>query len=69
MMKLGASWKRVLRTAWSVRLAALSGLLSALELIAPYFAFAMPQGVFAALAIATSIGASVARVVVQEGVQ
>ena len=52
-----------------MRLAALSGLLSALELIAPYFAFAMPQGVFAALAIATSIGASVARVVVQEGVQ
>lgn len=69
MMKLGASWKRVLRTAWSVRLAALSGLLSALELIAPYFAFAMPQGLFAALAIVTSIGASVARVVVQEGVQ
>ena len=68
MIKFGASWKNVLRTAWSVRLAALSGLLSALELVAPYFAFAMPQGVFAALAIATSIGASVARVVVQEGV-
>ena len=69
MIRLGTSWKKVLRTAWSVRLAALSGLLSALELIAPYFAFAMPQGVFAALAITTSIGASVARVVVQEGVQ
>ena len=41
MIRLGASWKKVLRTAWSVRLAALSGLLSALELIAPYFAFAM----------------------------
>ena len=69
MIRLGTSWKKVLRTAWSVRLAVLSGLLSALELIAPYFAFAMPQGVFAALAIATRIGASVARVVVQEGVQ
>ena len=68
-MKLGPDWKTVLRRAWSVRLAALAGLLSALELLTPYFAFAVPRGLFAALAIVTSIAASVARMVVQEGVK
>lgn len=66
-MKLTADWRQVLRHAWSVRLIALSILLSALELAAPLLQGLLPvrPGIFAALVVLTSIAAGVARVVAQ----
>lgn len=60
-------WKRILRRAWSIRLAALSGVLSACEAILPLFVDAMPRGTFAALSLLTITGAMVARVFAQKG--
>lgn len=60
-------WKRILRRAWSVRLAALAGVLSACEAILPLFVDAMPRGAFAGLSLVTAAGAMVARVFAQKG--
>lgn len=63
-MKLIDDWKRVLRLAWSARLALLSALLSAAEvgvqLMAPQWG-----GVGAALAALTALAATIARIVQQ----
>lgn len=60
-------WRRILRRAWSIRLAALAGLLSACEAILPLFGDAMPRGLFAWLTLVTITGAMIARVVAQKG--
>lgn len=65
MIRLGHDWKHVARKAWSVRLAALAGLLTAVELALPLFAIDMPRNVFLVLSMACSIAAAVSRVVAQ----
>lgn len=60
-------WRRILRRAWSLRLAALAGLLSAAEVILPLYADALPRGLFAALSGVTITAAMLARLVAQKG--
>ena len=67
-MKLIPNWKAVLRYAWSYRLNIIAALLSGLEVwftfIDPY-SLAIPNGMFAALAVVVNLAASAARLVVQ----
>jgi hypothetical protein len=59
------NWKAVAKKAWSMRLIALSTILSTIEVVIPYFDDTMPRGMFAVLAGAVSISAAVARLVAQ----
>jgi hypothetical protein len=64
-MILIPDWKRRWRKLWSIRLAALSALLSGAELAVPYLEGLVQPRLFAVLAAATAIGAAVARLVAQ----
>ena len=64
-MKRVADWKRILRKAWSVRLILLAGLLSAAEVMLPFYNGSLPRGWFAALSGLSVAGAFVARIVAQ----
>ena len=64
-MELIADAKQVLLKAWSVRLALLSAALSALEVALPFFTTFIPPNTMAILAVCTSAGAAVARIVAQ----
>ena len=59
-------WRRILRKAWSIRMAALAAFFSGAEIIVPLFQDALPRGVFAALSFVTVAGAFVARLVAQK---
>ena len=67
-MKLIPNWRDVLRKAWSFRLNILSTILSGLEVwftfVDPY-SLSIPNGMFAALAVVTTILANVARLMAQ----
>ncbi len=65
-MKLLADWREILRRAWSIRLMIVAGLLSGIEVALPFFADAMPRGVFAALSVLIVMAALVARLVAQK---
>lgn len=67
-MSLHDEWRTIVRKAWSVRLIVLAFLLSAAEVIMPFFDEALPRGVFAALSGLTVAGAFVARLVAQKGI-
>lgn len=62
---LHPDWKRILKRAWSVRLAVLSGLFSAAEVVLPLFVDAMPRNLFAVLAGLATVGSIVARALAQ----
>lgn len=64
-MELIEDAKQVLLKAWSVRLALLSAALSALEVALPFFTTFIPPNTMAILAVCTSAGAAVARIVAQ----
>lgn len=68
-MQIKPEWRLIVRRAWSVRLAALAGVLSGAEAVIPMFSDAVPRGLFAALSIAVSMGAMVARVMVQRNME
>lgn len=59
------NWPRVLRKAWSVRLAILSAGLSAVEFAMPFLAPERPSGWFAGAAVLVSLAAAGARLVAQ----
>lgn len=63
-------WRLVLKRAWSIRLIAAAGALSGLEVALPFVEpfVAIPPGMFAALAAATTAAAFVARVLAQPGI-
>lgn len=65
-MVLHPEWKKILRKAWSIRLAALAGLLTGCETILPMFVDVLPRGLFSGLSIFVVMGAMIARVVVQD---
>ena len=65
-MKLLEDWKEILRKAWSVRFIVLAGVLSGIEVILPFFADAIPRGVFAILSFAAVSAAFVSRIVAQK---
>ena len=64
-MELIEDAKNVLLKAWSVRLALLAALFSALEVALPFFAPFVPAHTMAILAVVASSGAAIARVVAQ----
>lgn len=64
-MKLVDDWKRILRKAWSVRLALLSAVLSAGEFAMQYLAPEHASGAFALTAGVVSLSAAIARLVAQ----
>lgn len=64
-MKLIPDARKVARSAWSVRFAALSAAFSALELALPYLTGIVPAKTMAALALVAGIGSAVARVIAQ----
>lgn len=59
------NWKAVAKKAWSMRLIALSTILSAIEVAIPYLDDTMPRGMFAVLAGFVSVAAAMARLVAQ----
>ena len=64
-MQLIEDWRKVALKAWSSRLAWLSAILSALEVILPYFTGLVDPGTFAILAVLVSAAAAVSRVIAQ----
>ena len=64
-MRLVPDWKRIVRKAWSIRLAVLAAVLSGLEVILPMYSASLPRGTFVALSFACTCAALVARVVAQ----
>lgn len=67
-MKLYDDWKTILKKAWSIRFMLLAGVLSAIEVILPFFEDHFPRGVFAAMSGAAVCAAFVARLVAQKDV-
>ena len=68
-MRLLPEWRRLLRKAWSVRLVLIAGALSGVEVVLPFFADAVPRGLFAVLSFFAVCGALVARIVVQKDLE
>ncbi|GLS29971.1 hypothetical protein SAMN04488498_104324 [Mesorhizobium albiziae] len=66
-MKLVANWRRVLRRAWSIRLIIAAGALSGAEVALPILdgVIDIPRGTFAAISLAVTAAAFVARLVAQ----
>lgn len=59
-------WKRVLKHAWSVRLALLAGFFSGVEGVLPLFTDKFPRGIFALLSMFFGMGSAVARLILQK---
>lgn len=57
---------QVLRKAWSIRFALLSGLFAGMDAFLPLFTDAVPRGIFAGLCVLSSIAVVVSRIVAQE---
>lgn len=64
-MRLLDDWPRLIRRAWSVRLAILAAGLSAVEFALPFVAPDQPSGWFAVAAGLVSLAAAGARIVAQ----
>lgn len=62
-------WKRVLRRAWSIRLAVIAGVFSGAEGVLPLFTDSVPRGVFAALSVVFGIGSVVSRFIMQKSLR
>jgi len=65
-MKLIPDYKRVLKRAWSIRWAVFSGMFGGVEAFLPLFSDAIPRGLFALLAVITSLATVISRLVVQK---
>lgn len=66
MIQLLPNWRDVLRRAWSIRLILLAGFLSGLEVVLPYFAESIPDGLFALASFLVGNAAFVSRLVAQK---
>ena len=66
-MKLSRQWKKIVQKAWSFRMMAVAGLLSATEIILPMFSESIPRWPFAVLLFLVITGAMIARIVAQKG--
>lgn len=64
-MKLIDDWKTVMQQAWSMRLALLTAIFSAGEVVLPFFVDFVPPHTMAILAVLTATGAAIARIVAQ----
>lgn len=66
-MELLPDWKRIARRAWSIRLSIIAAMLSGAEVVLPLFIDVLPRNLFASLSFVAVVGAAVARVVSQPG--
>lgn len=68
-MKLKNDWKKILVSAWSMRLWFTAVILQGLEAAAPYFEYLafIPKGFLATLAFFSAIGGGFARLIQQKG--
>ncbi len=64
-MTLINDWAKVLKNAWSMRLALLTAIFSAAEVALPFFSDFVPPRTMAILATITAAGSAIARVVAQ----
>ena len=64
--RLISDWRRVLRKAWSIRLAAVAALLTGCEVVLPLYSDDIPRSLFAGLTFFFVIGAMIARLVAQK---
>lgn len=64
-MRVLSDWRWLLRRAWSVRLALLAAVLSAIEIFVQLLAATRPTPWFAMAAALTSLAAALARIVAQ----
>lgn len=64
-MRLLTDWRKILRSAWSVRLALLSAILGAVEIGVQFWAVTNPTPWFAMASALTSLAAAIARIVAQ----
>ena len=55
----------VLKKAWSIKLAVLSAVFSAMEVALPFFTEIVPSGKLAALALLSALGSAAMRVIYQ----
>lgn len=62
---LNEDWRWIVRKAWSFKLMALAGVLTALEALLPFFADDIPRGVFAGISLVVIPAALAARLIVQ----
>lgn len=58
-------WKRILKRAWSVRLAIAAIVFSAGEVALPFFVADMPRGLAAGLSVLCTVGGLCARLLAQ----
>lgn len=58
-------WKNILKRAWSIRFWAVAILLQGIELLIPYYAENLPQGLFSILSLMAMIGGMYARFIIQ----
>jgi len=68
-MKLIDEWRKIIRKAWSFRLALIAAALGGVEMALPLFSDAVPRHVFLSLSILTTVGAALARIVAQPKMQ
>jgi hypothetical protein len=66
MMHLYDNWRDILKKAWSIRFMLLAGILSAVEVILPFFEDRFPRGLFAGLSGVAVAAAFIARLVAQK---
>lgn len=68
-IKFKNDWRDILKRAWSVRLMAVAFLLTAIEVMLPFFGEKFPPRVFAVASGLAVAGAFVARLVAQKDAQ
>lgn len=64
-MTLIDDWRKVLRKAWSMKLAVLAAMFSAAEVVLPFAGDVVPPRAMAALALVTALGAALTRILYQ----
>jgi len=62
---INPEWRWIVKKAWSFRLMAIAGLLSAAEVVLPLFAHDIPRGTFALISAVVIPLSMIARLVVQ----
>lgn len=65
-MMLLPNWREIINKAWSVKLIILAALLSAVEVVLPFFSHEFPPKLFAALSGLAASAALVARIMAQK---
>ncbi|MDE2440167.1 MAG: hypothetical protein KGP14_04010 [Betaproteobacteria bacterium] len=64
-MYLHPEWRRILRKAWSVRLAALAGTFAVVDAVLPLYVDSLPRSTFAVLAGVSAFGSIITRAIAQ----